>query len=163
MEGIEKLIFPIIDSFMSVIGWSDIFSFLALFVSISTLIWHIHFYERDYGKLTLHITPNLHKQGTYVCNIVNTGHKPVTPLGINCIVRGKRVRIEPNEGFSRLGKVLQPGEIMQLLYIPSFETVNLLLSCDKIVAVDALNRDFALSKFELERLKKELKTSEDTK
>ncbi|MGN0023758.1 MAG: hypothetical protein ACI352_07030 [Elusimicrobiaceae bacterium] len=127
--------------------------FLSVLIAFLTLCWYI--YSRyEPGKLEIHFLPEVGREGTYICAIVNAGVKPITPIGVNLIVNKKICRIEAIRNGEKLGKALPPGEMIQLLYKPDTEVLGLLSQCDKIIVVDALSRTFSLSSKELKELKK---------
>lgn len=131
-----------------------IISLLALGVSLATYIWTIKYR----GKLEWHFVPDTKAPGYFVCTVVNSGQKPITPLAVNIITKkGQILLLTPNEGSMAIRKLLQPGEILQLSFTQNMKFITSFFDAKKLVLVDAYERAFPLGKKEFSDIQKAIK------
>lgn len=132
-----------------------IVSIIALGISIATYIWTIKYR----GELEWHFTPHFKIPSYFVCTIINSGQKPITPLAINIITEtGNPHLFTPDEGDKAIKKLLQPGEILQLSFSPTAEILASLLTAKDLVLIDAYERTFPLDRKEFANIQKSITT-----
>lgn len=131
-----------------------IISLLALGVSLATYIWTIKYR----GKLEWHFLPNDNVSGDFICTIVNSGQKSITPLRILVITKkGNFLPLTPENGDMVIKKLLQPGEILQFSFHQNLKFMAGFADATSLVLVDAYQRTFPLDKQEFSAIKDAIK------
>lgn len=129
-------------------------SLVSLVISIATYIWTIKYR----GKLEWHFESEPEAKGDYVCTIVNSGQKPITPLKIIANQKnGKSISLTPIEGKDAITKMLQPSEILKLHLQTTTDFMLILSESKNLVLVDSYNRKFPLDKKEFTAIQKYIK------
>lgn len=126
----------------------------ALGISIATYIWTIKYR----GKLEWHLVPNTKASGHFVCTVINSGQKAITPLAINVLTKtGALYLLTPEEGESAIKKLLQPGEMLQLSFCQNLVFMASISEAKDLVLIDAYERTFPLDRKELAVIQNSIK------
>lgn len=131
-----------------------VLSLVAVGISIYTVFWTIYYR----GKLEWHLYSAPEAKGDYVCTIVNSGKKPITPLKIIANQKnGKSISLTPIEGKNAITKMLQPSEFLKLHLQTTTDFMLILSESKNLVLVDSYNRKFPLDKKEFTAIQKYIK------
>lgn len=131
-------------------------SLIALLTSLATYYWTTKYR----GKLEWHFIQHPDSHGEFICIIVNSGQKAITPFGIAAVTtENKLLPLSPNNGEYAIRKLLQPGEILQVSFVRNLKFVAFMRDAKKLVLIDSYSRKFPLDKKEFSNIKEELEPS----
>lgn len=131
-------------------------SLIALLISIATFIWTVWYH----GTLEWHFIQHPDAKGDFICVIVNSGHKAITPFAIAAVTtENKLLPLSPENGEYAIRKLLQPGEILQVTFVSNLAFMVSMMDAKQLVLIDSYSRKFPLDKKEFSNIKEELEPS----
>lgn len=136
--------------------WTVVISAAAFLVALFTLMWHLYFYECDFGKLIVRLAWRDDNPGKgLVVNVINGGHKPITPIGINWENKDGKKHTLPDAILKPIcSDILLPGGRIQTLIQPIILINKQVFESGlkKFWVKDMFDRDFFADKSNLDKI-----------